>query len=115
MPQYNACHPLDIELLAEAGLKHYFCTTDHDFQAEELDLHSACIKESKRPFVNWLKEPPCIAREWNELMAFMITSRHLDVGLLTAEDIDKEQEIPGGIKESSSKGKGLVAVTLQSR
>ena len=97
MLQYNACHPLDIELLAEGGLKHYVWTTEHDFQAEELDLRNVCRKESKRPFVNWLKAPPCIAREWNELMAFMITSRHLDVGLLTAEVIEKEQEIPGGI------------------
>ena len=39
-------------------------------------------------------------------MAFMITGRHLDVGPLTAEDIAKEHSMPGGFKESSSKGKG---------
>ena len=46
-------------------------------------------------------------------MACMITSRHLDVGPLTAEDIEKEQSIPGGFKESSSKGKGREPVTPQ--
>ena len=46
-------------------------------------------------------------------MAFMITGRHLDVGPLTAEDIEKEQKMPGGFKESSSKGKGCEPVTPQ--
>ena len=46
-------------------------------------------------------------------MAFMITGRHLYVGPLTAEDIVKEQEMPGGFKESSSKGKGREPVTPQ--
>ena len=44
-------------------------------------------------------------------MPFMITRRHLDVGPLTAEDIEKEQRMPGGFKESSSKGKGREPVT----
>ena len=43
----------------------------------------------------------------------MITSRHLDVGPLTADDIEKEQRMPGGYKESSSKGKGREPVTPQ--
>ena len=67
----------------------------------------------KRPFVNRLKEAPSIDREWDELMAFMITGRHLDVGPLTAEDIEKEQRMSGRFKESSSKGKGREPVTPQ--
>ena len=32
-------------------------------------------------------------------MAVMITGRHLDVGPLTAEDIEKEQEMTAGFEE----------------
>ena len=46
-------------------------------------------------------------------MAFMITGCHLYVGPLTAEDIVKEQRIPGGFKESSRTGKGREPVTPQ--
>ena len=46
-------------------------------------------------------------------MCFMITGRHLDVGPLTTEGIEKEQGMPGGYTESSSKGKGRVPVTAQ--
>ena len=46
-------------------------------------------------------------------MAFMITGRHLNVGPLTAEDIEKEQRMPGGFKESSRKGKVREPVTPQ--
>ena len=34
----NAYHPLDIDLLAEAAIKHYLCKSEHNFKAEELDL-----------------------------------------------------------------------------
>ena len=43
----------------------------------------------------------------------MITGRHLDVGPLTEEDIEKEQRMPGGFKELSSKAKGREPVTPQ--
>ena len=43
----------------------------------------------------------------------MITSRQLDVGPLTTEDIEKEQRTPGGLKNSSSNGKGHEPVTAQ--
>ena len=46
-------------------------------------------------------------------MAFMITSLYLDIGPLTAADIEKEQGMQGGFKESSSKGKGREPVTPQ--
>ena len=46
-------------------------------------------------------------------MAFMITGRHLYVGPLTAEDIEKEQRMRAGFKQSSSKGKGREPVTPQ--
>ena len=109
----NAYHPLDIDLLAEAAIKHYLWKSEHNFKAEELHLSNTLRKELKRPFVNRLKEPPWIAREWDELMAFMITGRHLDVGPLTTEDIEKEQRMPVGFKELSSKGKGREPVTPQ--
>ena len=109
----NAYHPLDIDLLAEAAIKHYLCKSQHNFKAEEIDLRNTCSKELKRPFVNRLKAPPCIAREWDKLMAFMITGSHLDVGTLTAADIEKEQKKPGGFKDSSSKGKGREPVPPQ--
>lgn len=48
----------------------------------------------KRPFGNLRKEPRWIAREWDELIAFIITGRCLYVGPLTAEDIDKGKEYP---------------------
>ena len=76
-------------------------------------MSNTLSKELKRPFVNRMNEPPWIARESDELMAFMITGRHLDVGLLTAEDIEKEQGMPGGFKESSSKGEGRERITPQ--
>ena len=46
-------------------------------------------------------------------MPFMITGRHLDMGLLTAEDIEKQQQMPGGFKAWSRKGKVCEPVTLQ--
>ena len=46
-------------------------------------------------------------------MAFMITGRHLDMGPLTAEDIEKEQRMPGGFQETSTKVKGREPVTPQ--
>ena len=104
---------MDIELLADRAIKHYLWKSEHNFKAEELDLSNTLSKELKRPLVNRLKEPPWIAREWDELMAFMITGRHLDMGPLTAEDIEKEQSMPGEFKESSSTGKGREPVTPQ--
>ena len=90
----NAFHTLDIDLLAEAAIKHYLWNSEHNFEAKELDLSNTLSKQLKRPFVNRLKEPPWIAREWDELMGFMITGRHLYVGPLTADNIEKEQRIP---------------------
>ena len=46
-------------------------------------------------------------------MAFIITGSHLDVGPLTAEDSEKEQGMPEGFKEASSKGKGREPATPQ--
>ena len=109
----NAYYPLDFDLLAEAAIKHYLWKSEHNFNAEELDLSNTLRKELKRRFVNRLKEPPWIAREWDELMAFMITGRHLDMGPLTAEHIEKEPSMPGEFKESCSKGKGREPVTAQ--
>ena len=40
-----------------------------------------------------------------------MTGSHVDVGSLTAEDIEKEQGMSGGFKKSSTKGKGREAVT----
>ena len=54
----NAYHPLDIDLLAEAAIKHYLWKSEHNFKAEELDLSNTLSKELKRPFVKRLKEPP---------------------------------------------------------
>ena len=59
----NAYHLLDIDLLAEAAIKHYLWKSAHNFKAEELDLSNTLSKELKRPFVNGLKDPPWIARE----------------------------------------------------
>ena len=72
----HAYHPLDIDLLAEAAIKHYFWKTEHIIKAEELDLRNTLRKELKRPVVNRLREPPWITREWDKLMAFMMTGRH---------------------------------------
>ena len=109
----NTYHPLDIDLLAEAAVKHYLQKTEHNFKEEELDLRNTLSNELKRLFVYRLKEPTCIAREWDELMAFMITGRYLYVGPLTAKDIERVQGMPGVFKESSSKGKEREPVTLQ--
>ena len=54
----NAYDLLDIDLLAEAAIKHYLWKSEHNFNAEELDLCNSCSKELKRPFINRLKEPP---------------------------------------------------------
>ena len=107
----NAYHPLDIDLLAEAAVQHYLSKTEHNYKAEELDLSNALSKELKRAFVNRLKEPPWMAREWDVVMAFMITGCLLDVRPLTAEVIEQEQGMPGGFEESSSKGQGREPVT----
>ena len=73
----NVYHPLDIDLLAEAAVKHYLCNTKHNFKAEELELRDTLSKELNCPFVTRLTEPPWIAREWDELMALMIPCRSL--------------------------------------
>ena len=36
----NVYHRLDIDLLAEAAVKHYFCKTDHNLTVEEFDLRN---------------------------------------------------------------------------
>ena len=76
-------------------------------------MRNTCTKEQKRAFVNRLKEPLWIAREWDKVMAFMISGRHLDVGLLITEDMENERGMAGGCEESSSKGKGREPVTRQ--
>ena len=43
----------------------------------------------------------------------MITGRHPDVWTMTADDMQREQGMPGGFKESSSKGRGREPVTPQ--
>ena len=54
----NAYHPLDIDLQAEAAVKHYFWETEQNFKAEELDLSNTLSKELKRLFVNRVKDLP---------------------------------------------------------
>ena len=103
----NAYHPLDIDLLAEAAIKHYLWQSEDNFKTEEFDLRNTLSIELKRPLVNWLKVPPWIAREWDELMAFMITRRHLDVGPLTAEDMRKSKECQADSKNRLTKAMGV--------
>ena len=55
-------HLLDIDLLAEAAVKHYFWKPEHNFKGEKLDLRNSLSKELKHPFVNRQEEPPWIAR-----------------------------------------------------
>ena len=107
----NVYHLLDIDWLAKAAVKHYLWKTEHNFKAEELDRSNTVSKELKGPFVNRLQDPSWIHMEWDELMAFMIPGRHLDLVPLTTRDIDKEPGMPGGFKESSSTGKGHESVT----
>ena len=107
----NAYHPLDIYLLGKAAVKHNFWKTEHEFKAEELDRSKTLSKELKSPFINRLKDPPWIAKYWDELMAFMIMDRHLYVGPLTTEDVETEQAMPAGFKNSSSIDTGREAVT----
>ena len=109
----NTYHALGIDLLAEAAVNDQVWKTENDFTAEELDLSNTLTKELKPRFVSPLKEPSWIVREWDELMAFIINGRHLYEGPLTAEDIEKEQQMPGGFKESSSKSKGRDPVTSE--
>ena len=109
----NEYHPLDIDLLAAGAVKHYSWKTEHHFKAEELDLTNSWSRELKSPFVNRLQEPPWIPKQWHELMAFLITGRHLYVGPLTAKDIGIEKGMPDRFKESSSEGKGREPVTPQ--
>ena len=45
-------------------------------------------------------------------MGFMITHYYLDVGPLAADDVEKDQGMLGGFKESSRKGKAREPVTL---
>ena len=92
-------------------MKHYFRKTEHNFKDVESALGNTLSKELKRLFVNLLKEPLWIAKQWHELMACIITGSHLYVAPQAAEDIEKEQGIPGGLKESSSKDKGRESVT----
>ena len=53
----NAYHPLYIDLLAEAGFKHYFSTTELHFKGEELDLCNTLSNELKGAFGTRLKAP----------------------------------------------------------
>ena len=85
----NPCHLLEIALLAEAAFKHYVWTTNNDFKAEKLDLSNMFSEEFKHPFVNRLKQPLGIPREWDELIAIRITGGHLAVGPLTTVDREK--------------------------
>ena len=109
----NACQALDIYLLPEAVVTYYFCKTEHEFKAEDLDLSHTLSKELRSPFVNWLKELRWMAEQADELMACMICGRHLDVKPLTSEDIEKKQGMPGGFEAMSSKGKECLYITPQ--
>ena len=109
----NAYHPLDIDLLPEVVGKHYLWTREHNFKVEELDLSDTWSRELKYQLVNRLTKAPWITREWDELMAFIITGRHVVVVPLTGEDIEKDQGMPGGLKELSSRCKGREPVTPQ--
>ena len=52
----NGYHAQDIDMLAEAAVKHYLYKTEHNFKAEELDLSNILSKQLKRPFLNGLNE-----------------------------------------------------------
>ena len=43
----NVYHPWDIDLLAEAAIKHYLWKSEHNFKAEELDLSNTLSKGLK--------------------------------------------------------------------
>ena len=62
----NAYYPLDIDLLAEAAVKHYFCKTEHNFNVDEFNLSNRWSKELKHRFIDCLQDPPWIAIEWDE-------------------------------------------------
>ena len=59
----NAYHALDIDLRAEAAVKHYLWKIEHNFKGQELDPSYTLSKELKGPFVKRQKEPLWIARE----------------------------------------------------
>ena len=40
----NVYHPLDIDLLAEAAIKHFLWKSEHNFKPEELDLSNTLSK-----------------------------------------------------------------------
>lgn len=54
-----------------------------------------------------------MAREWDDLMALMLTDRHVDLESLTADNIVKEQVEPVESKKSSRKAKGHQPIILQ--
>ena len=87
------------------------CGTPWITSPEELYLCNNWSKELKCTFVNPQTKPPCICREWDEPMSFIIPGRHLYVGPLRPAYIEKYQGMPRGFKESSSKSKGREPVT----
>ena len=100
-------------MLAEEAAKHYFSKTEQHCKEQELDISHALCKELQRLLVNQGKEQLTMAREWDELMALLLTDPHVDMELLTADNIVKEQVEPIESKKSSGKAKDRQPMILQ--
>jgi len=109
-------HDEDIKLLLEAVVKHYvWKETNYPFVETELDWKAVFQKELKKPVVPLGKEPHWVIKEWDEIMAFALCGRHLQLRTHTVEDCDKPVDtMPGsfqGTPEPKSKGEGTIPTT----
>jgi len=109
-------HDEDIKLLLEAVGKHYLWKeTNYPFLETELDLKAVFQKELKKPIVPLGKEPHWVIKEWDEIMAFALCGRHLQLVTHTVEDCDKPVDtMPGSFQRTpkpKSKGKGTIPTT----
>jgi len=70
-------HPKDIQLLFEATIKHYLWHTTIPFESKDLELTMVLAEPLKRPKIPQLTEPHWVLKEWDNIISFMLCSKHL--------------------------------------
>jgi len=83
-------HDEDIKLLLEAVGKHYLQKkSNYPFVETELDLNAFFVEELKKPVVPLGQEPHWVIKEWDEIMAFTLYGRYVQLGTHAVKDWEK--------------------------
>jgi len=92
-------HPNDIQVLLEATTKHSLGNTTIPFESKDLELTTVLMERLNPPKIPQLTEAHWVLKEWDDIMAFMLSGQDLLLPI-----------VPGQFEDPPIIGKNLVCV-----